>query len=381
VQNVRKYRLLMVADTLAGGGAERVILDLVNAAEGRLDVEIVLAVSQKKGPLRDAFPAATKIYEYGAFRSAHNVFSNARRLRQICRDEKIDAILSHMTTVNKAVLRAKLIAPSLPSVYVVEHTEIARQLFDIPSAWKRRTRPLDFRLLYPRAAGIITVSSGIRDELQQLCGIDPRLSTTILNPVDRSRGQVTALDAVQAGPHGKVVISVGRLDSVKNFPALLRAFASTVIARQHRDDRLVILGEGHQRAKLRALAADLGIDDLFHLPGFSEDVYGHLRAADLFVSTSFYEGLGNATLEAIAAGLPCISTETAGSRELARHIGALRLIVQGDEAGLSKAMWEQLHVETHSVSTADQAFIDGLAPEHVLARYLDVISGGMACQG
>lgn len=374
MQQLTSYRLLMVADTLSGGGAERVILDLVNAAKSREDVEIVLAVSKRTGLLRDAFPKSVKIYEYGAFRSAHNVFSNASRLSQICRDERIDAIVSHMTTVNKAVLRAKMIARTLPPVYIVEHTEIGRQLFDIPSAWKRRTRPVEFRLLYPRAARIITVSSGIREELNRFCGLDPRLMTTILNPVDRNRGQGAKVETAQPGPRGKVVISVGRLDGVKNHKALLRAFAATVAARGHRDDRLVILGEGNQRQKLFTLATDLGIADQCHLPGFSENIYAHLRAADLFVSTSFYEGLGNATLEAIAAGLPCISTETAGSRELFGHVGALRIVTQGDEVGLAQEMVEQLEKGTLSVGALDQAFIDSLAPEHVLQRYLDAIS-------
>jgi glycosyltransferase involved in cell wall biosynthesis len=374
MQQFTTHRVLMLADTLAGGGAERVILDLVNAAKSRADVEIVLAVSRRTGLLRDAFPKSIKIYEYGAFRSVHNVFSNAHRLRQICRDERISAIVSHMTTVNKAVLRAKMIVPTLPPVYIVEHTEIGRQLFDIPSAWKRLTRPVEFRLLYPRATRIVTVSAGIGEELQRYCGLDPRLMTTILNPVDRNRGKGVLVETTKPGPCGKVVISVGRLDGVKNHKALIRAFAATVAARGHRDDRLVILGEGDQRSKLHTLASDLGIADQCHLPGFCENIYAHLSAADLFVSTSFYEGLGNATLEAIAAGLPCLSTETAGSRELVEHIGALRIVAQGDEMGLAAAMVEQLERGTLRVGAADQAFIDNLAPKHVLARYLDVIT-------
>ncbi len=366
----------MMADTLAGGGAQRAILDLVNAAQARRDVEIVLAVSQKTGILKDAFPKSTKIYEYGAFRSAHNALSNARRLRQICRDERVDAIVSHMTTVNKAVLRAKMIAPTLPPVYCVEHTEIGRQLFDIPSRWKRRTRPVEFRLLYPRATKIITVSGGIQCELQRFCGLDPQLFATILNPVDRDRGRGPSEEPLKPGPRGKVVISVGRLEGVKNFKALLRVFAAVVAERKHRDDRLVILGEGYQRAKLCALAAELDIEEQFHLPGFSDNIYAHLRAADLFVSTSFYEGLGNATLEAIAAGVPCISTETAGSRELARHLDAIHLVPQGDEIELRAAILEQLEKASLTVTAADLAFIDSLAPGSVLERYLSVISKG-----
>ena len=366
-------RILFVADTLAGGGAERVIIDLINASLLRDDVDIVLAVSNMTGPLRDAVPKCTKVFEYGASRAWHNAFSNARAFRKICSDERIDTIVSHMTPVNKAVLRAKLITRSLPPVFIVEHTEIVRQLFDIPSAWKRHTRPIELRLLYPRAAGIVIVSRGIGEGLQRFGNINPLILKTILNPVDRERGLEAAADAVRVAPKGRVVISVGRLDRVKNFTALLRAFAEVVAARGHRDDRLVILGEGHQRDMLVRQAKELGIAGQFLLPGFKDNVFAHLRAADLFVSTSLYEGLGNATLEAIAAGLPCISTVTAGSQELAQHIKALRLVEQGDHAALVEAITTQLMTDHLKVSAADRAFIDNLTPDRVLTRYLDFI--------
>jgi Glycosyltransferase len=212
--------------------------------------------------------------------------------------------------------------------------------------------------------------------LQRFCGLDPQLFATILNPVDRDRGRGPFEEPLKPGPRGKVVISVGRLEGVKNFKALLRAFAAVVAERKHRDDRLVILGEGYQRAPLCALAAELGIEEQLHLPGFRDNIYANLRAADLFVSTSLYEGLGNATLEAIAAGLPCILTETAGSQELAEHAGALRLVPQGNEKELSAAILEQLEKPSLTVSTADQEFIDSLTPKRVLESYLNVISAG-----
>lgn len=376
---MKSMRLLMVADTLAGGGAERVILDLVNASTKREDVEIILAVSSKSGALKDAFPKSTKIYEYGAFRAVHNVLHNALRLREICKYENIDAIISHMTTVNKAVLRAKVIFPSLPDVYIVEHTEIARQLFDIPSSWKRFTRPIEFRLLYPRAKKVVTVSRDIGTELNKYCRISPQVFATILNPVDRLRGQNTVVDVVTPGPSGKSVISVGRLDGVKNFEDLIRAFAQVVCARGHRDDRLVILGDGYQRDTLVSLSRELAIDEQISLPGFTNNIYSHLKASDLFVSTSRYEGLGNAMLEAISAGVPCIATSTAGSQELKRHVSSIYLVKQGDVASLADAILRELDYPNLTVSEEDQKFIETLNPDNVLQRYMDLVSEASRC--
>jgi len=375
VCRMNSVRLLMVADTLAGGGAERVILDLVNASLKRNDVEIVVAVSQKAGTLKDAFPRSTRIYEYGAFRAAHNVLNNASRLSEICKAEDIDAIVSHMTTVNKSVLRAKIVAPSLPNVYIVEHTEIARQLFDIPSAWKRFTRPIEFRLLYPRAKKIVTVSRDIGIELQKYCDINPKIFATILNPVDRLRGQNQSVDVVRAGPKGKSLISVGRLDGVKNFKTLITAFAKVVAARGHFDDRLTILGEGYQRDTLVSLARELGVFEQISLPGFTDDIYPHLKVSDIFISTSRYEGLGNAMLEAISAGVPCIATSTAGSEELKRHLKSISIVKQDDVMSLVNVILRELDDPKLVVTDEDQNFIDTLNPDHVLQRYIDLIIG------
>ncbi|WP_340251795.1 glycosyltransferase [Roseobacter sp. HKCC-CH-9208] len=376
---MKSMRLLMVADTLTGGGAERVILDLVNASTKREDVEIILAVSSKSGALKDAFPKSTKIYEYGAFRAVHNVVHNALRLREICKSENIDAIISHMTTVNKAVLRAKLIFPSLPDVYIVEHTEIARQLFDIPSAWKRFTRPIEFRLLYPRAKKVVTVSRDIGVELNKYCRIDPQNFLTILNPVDRSRGHITVADVIVPGPRGKSVISIGRLDGVKNFKALIHAFAKVVSARGHSDDRLVILGDGYQRDILINLSRDLRIYEQVSFPGFVNNIYSYLKASDLFVSTSRYEGLGNAMLEAISAGIPCIATKTAGAQELKRHVNSISVVEQDDVVSLASAILQELEQPNLIVSDEDQDFIQTLNPECVLQRYMDLVGGAQRC--
>ncbi|HEX8317107.1 glycosyltransferase [Longimicrobium sp.] len=174
---------------------------------------------------------------------------------------------------------------------------------------------------------------------------DPRL--------DPSR-VITLLDGVRApvrqAPAGTVrrelgipaeavvVGAVGRLASQKRFDRLLRALAGVP-----QPVHCVIAGAGPQRARLEALARELGMRDRLHLLGFRADVGDVLDALDLFVVSSDREGLANAMLEAMAFGLPVVSTEVSGAREaLEPDAGEPRpgIVVPVEEDALRDALAE-----------------------------------------
>ena len=109
---------------------------------------------------------------------------------------------------------------------------------------------------------------------------------------------------------GLYVLSVGRLVSLKQFPALVRALAALPVPAW----TLVLVGEGN-RAPLQALAAELGVADRLVL-ATSDDMGLYYSAADLYVSTSLTESFGLATLEALSAGLPVVCTAVGGVPEV-----------------------------------------------------------------
>lgn len=106
-----------------------------------------------------------------------------------------------------------------------------------------------------------------------------------------------------------LVGSVGRLATQKRYDRLVRALAS--LPGVH----AVVVGEGAERGTLEALAREEGVAERVHLPGHRDDVADALDAIDVFVLCSDREGMSNAMLEALAAGVPVVSTDVSGARE------------------------------------------------------------------
>jgi glycosyltransferase involved in cell wall biosynthesis len=120
-------------------------------------------------------------------------------------------------------------------------------------------------------------------------------------------------------PH---VIMVGRLVELKGHKQLIDAAA--LLRREFPGLQVTFIGDGPLRAQLQQKAASLGLDHCLKFAGIVEDVQAHLCEADVYVSTSHYEGMPMATLEAMAAGVPVVASDVPGNRT----------VVTGGESGL-----------------------------------------------
>lgn len=112
----------------------------------------------------------------------------------------------------------------------------------------------------------------------------------------------------------KKIVAVGRLAEQKNHSMLIRAFRK--IVDEHSDYKLYIYGEGKLRGELLKQVHELKLEESVFLPGNISDIHEKISNAEIFVLSSNYEGLSNALLEAMMIGLPCISTNCAGSNEV-----------------------------------------------------------------
>lgn len=144
------------------------------------------------------------------------------------------------------------------------------------------------------------------------------------------------------GIRDKQIVSMGRLDANKNQVMIIQAFAK--IAEQYPEYSVVLYGEGEGRVNLEREIAELKLQNRIQLPGTAADVVAAIRKASVFVLSSNTEGMPNVLIEAMALGLPIISTDCpcGGPKELIRQGKNGILISVGDVVGLAAALTEVL---------------------------------------
>ena len=156
-----------------------------------------------------------------------------------------------------------------------------------------------------------------------------------------------------------VMLAVGRLTKQKDFITLIHAFA---LVRKQCPAKLVIIGEGEERQNLETKVMELGIQDDVDLPGFVENPYAYMAGATLFVLSSIYEGLPTVLIEAMALGLPIVSTDCPsgpseilengkygtlvpiGDKTTMAH-GILRTILKAKSQNVTPNIWSSYEVE------------------------------------
>jgi len=137
-------------------------------------------------------------------------------------------------------------------------------------------------------------------------------------------------------------LSIGRLTKAKNYSTLIEAFAKV---RQQRDVRLAILGNGEERPSLEGLVRRLGLENDVWLPGFVDPPYPYLARASVFVQSSIWEGFPTVIVEALAFGVPVVSTDCpSGPREILENGRFGELVPVGDVEALADAIRRALDV-------------------------------------
>lgn len=151
-----------------------------------------------------------------------------------------------------------------------------------------------------------------------------------------------------------IAIAVGRLVAAKNFAMLIRAWSRQVPSCLQRW-QLVIVGDGSERPALEALIHELGIASSVRLIGERTDLQLWYRAAELYVSSSNYEGLSNTLLEAMASGLPVVTTAVSGTSALVGRTGAGIVVPVGDEEAFAEALGTMASDSAHATEMGCRA--------------------------
>ncbi len=236
--------------------------------------------------------------------------SIARQLAQLISEHNIDVVHCHHYSPYVYGLLASALRPGTKLVF----TEHGRLSNAAPS-WKRRlVNPL--LSLWP--GRLCAVSNDLK-QFMVAEGFPDRRIEVVYNGIDAGHrprpGQCAAArEALGIAKDAFVVGTVGRLDPVKNLPALLRAHA--VVNARHPNAHLVIVGDGPEQAMLDQEARRLGISDAVTFAGHRGDARFLMSGFDVYVNCSTYEGVSLTILEAMAATLPVVATRVGGNPEV-----------------------------------------------------------------
>lgn len=302
-----RRRILFFTGPLGGGGAESHALRLMNHLD-RNRFEIELAVTSRGGSYEPLLAPDIPIHVVSGTwirSSLGRMFASVPKLRRLLAFGRYDLVCSLMDIPNLVVLAATAGLRERPAVVlcvqIPPSIEYSRNLYG--------KILLEFiRRQYGRADRIVALSRGVRSDL---IGIRPALekdTVVIYNACVDERLSSGARDSATVVPRTdrQVVVAVGRLVRQKGYDQLLVAFERL---RMTHDAELWIVGEGPERHAIAEQAKRLRIEPFVRLLGSQHDPYAFMRAADVFVLASRYEGFGNVVVEALACGTPVVSTD------------------------------------------------------------------------
>jgi len=165
-----------------------------------------------------------------------------------------------------------------------------------------------------------------------------------------------------------IILGVGRLTELKDYPTLIKAFAGV---RVKLPARLVILGEGEDRPRLESLVRNLELEKEVAMPGFVDNPFAYMARASVFVLSSLLEGLPNVLIQAMAVGTPVVSTNCPnGPREILGDGKYGILVPVGDVERLSQAIVDTLQ-QRHKVIPKN--WLDQFEFQHSVHAYMRVL--------
>ena len=360
-------RLAVLISFSGAGGVERMMLNLVEEFVRR-GYHIDLLLIRAEGEHLRELPEGVNVIRLGVQHTLASVPPLARWLRR----NQPPVLLVAKDRAGRAALWARRLAGVNTRIAIRLGTNLSAALAG--RGWLRRvTRTLPMRWSYRMAEQVIAVSHGVAEDTARVTGMPPEHISVAHNPVITPRLLALAETPLEhpwfVEHETPVILGAGRLTRQKDFHTLIRAFAQ---AREVRPCRLIILGDGGQRDELLALATELGVAEDVDLPGFAANPYAWMRAADLFVLSSRWEGSPNVLTEAMACGTPVVSTDCpSGPRETLQDGRFGPLVAVGDDKGLGQAILDTLAAPP--AAEAMRAAVADFAVARSADEYLDIL--------
>ncbi|GBL06192.1 glycosyltransferase [Glaciecola sp. KUL10] len=363
----------MIIDSLSGGGAEKVVLELA-ASMSRKGCRVCIFVLKElvSYPLNDDFKVIFPLSgNSGSVRGWFNEPRLSQQLFNAIRAEEkrhgdFDLSLIHL-------YESYRLASNLPlkNAFYVMHNSYQREL-------KREARmgPLKYfyqRRILKRLSGknLIAVSNGVKQELEQSTLFKPSSVKRIYNPFDIKSIQNLAQQNgtgkdLYKQDKVKFILHVGRAARAKRHDVLFRAL-------KHVDERYKLVCLSENVKKLSKLAKQFKVEDRVILPGFSQNPYQWMNRAEVTVLSSDFEGLSMVLIESLICDTKIVSTDCDfGPREIMRNGLRHFLCELGNPEELGNKINEAL---PYKLTQADKDILNEINSEQISQAYLDLLGG------
>lgn len=330
-------RIALFLPSLAGGGAERSMLDTARQlTRAGFSTDLIVAVSG--GALWGSVPPDVRLIDLDSWKTPLGLPGLVYYIRR----ERPVAMIATLEQSCATALAAKWFVGREFRLIVRQATIYSafRKLLGV----RMRMVMTTMRLLLPWADAIWAVSGTVAEDLRRVAPRTGHLIHVVVNPVVDPALQSKAREPLRhpwfEDSRVPVVLTASRLASDKDTPTLLRAFAVVV---KRRSARLVVLGDGEERTRLEALAGRLGIRDSVDFLGFQANPFAYMARARAFVLSSALEGLPGALIQAMACGTSVVSTDApGGAREVLEGGRWGRLVPVGNASAMADAICETI---------------------------------------
>lgn len=334
-----RKKIYLYISNLAKGGAERVCINLAEYLYS-CNYEVAIITSYKSKNEYKLSNEIKRIILNDKYYKGNIVRRNIiliRKLRTVINEEQPDVLISFMAESN---MRLMLSTIGLKVKRIVS---------------VRNDPDREYEGVFGKFTGkfILPYADGCVFQTEQAKNWFPKKlrdkSTVIKNPVREDVFQI-----IRKPVSGRI-INIGRLEDQKNHKMLINAYEKVLKA--HSNTELLIYGEGSLRDELEKIISNKGLNDKIKLCGYFDDIVSTLSEADMFILSSDYEGLPNSLMEALSAGVPCISTDCpcGGPRSLIENGVNGVLVPIKDEIKLAEAIIDLLSNKSKKENLSEKA--------------------------
>lgn len=355
-------KIVFVSQPLSTGGAERVVASLANKFFEMGNQVKIVVVDNGDENVYYTHPEIEFVHIKKASNPIIDLIYRANKMRQFFAEYKPDVIIPFTTQKNVSVLLATLFT---------KHKVIACERNNPVSDPSDKLLRILRKLLFWTAEGYVFQTKEARNYFSKRI---QRKSCVIPNPIKEN------IIEPWTGAREKKIVVVSRLNPQKNLDMAIDLMAS--ISKTHPDYRLEIYGKSYMGSytyenKLKKRVSDEKLEKYVLFKGFSSDVHEAIKDATIFLITSNHEGMSNALMEALALGLPCISTDDSngGARALINDHKNGLLIPVGDSAECIRAVEELLNNGDlrKNISQNAIAIRDELSASKIAEKWLNYI--------